>query len=514
MFKKIFSDKILFNPIAIILFFAAVKLSLHIIFSDEYGYFRDEFYYIACSENLAFGYVDHPPLIALITKLSVALFGSSVEAIRILPALAGASTLFVSGLVIRKISGSRFATLVGMIALLFSPVMLISNHKLSMNPFDQLFWTMAIYVLVSILNGKSEKYWILFGVIIGIGIQNKYSILFLLFGLSIGMLLTKQQQHFKNKNLWIGAAAAFLIFLPNLIWQASKGLPTLEFASNAANFKNVSLSPMVFISGQILEVHPTSFILIIIGLAVLFFSKEFKKYKLFAWCYVAILLLMIFTNSKTYYMAAFYPAIISISAAALSYLISNKKYLWLRYSLASFILPAYIIVLPISLPVLPVDTYIKYADKLGIGIPSSERHKTGMLPQHYADMFGWENMTATVAKVYHSLPEEEKIKCGIFTGNYGEAGAINFFGDKYNLPKAISGHNNYWLWGYENYSGEVMIVLGTGLKANMELFNEVEPVEIIVSHYAMPYENNLPIYICKKPRYSLKNMWQKVKHFN
>ncbi|MBL1215095.1 MAG: glycosyltransferase family 39 protein [Ignavibacteriae bacterium] len=514
MLRKFFSDKVLFSPIAIILFFAAVKLSLHLIFSSEYGYFRDEFYYIACSENLAFGYVDHPPLIALITKLSILLFGSSVEAIRILPALAGAAALFVGGLIITEIGGGRFAILIGMIAILFSPVLLGSNHTLSMNPFDQLFWTLAIYILILILNGKSDKYWILFGVIIGIGLQNKHSIVFLLFGLLIGMLFTTHRRFLKNKYLWIGAATAFLIFLPNFIWQVSNGFPTLEFAGNAAKFKNVTLSPIEFLSGQFLEAHPNSFIILVIGLAALLFIKEFKKYKLFAWCYIAILLLMIFTNSKTYYLAAIFPAMIAFGAASLSYFIRDQKFLWLRYSLASFILPSYLLILPMALPVLPVETYVKYADKLGIGIPSSERHEMGKLPQHYADMFGWENMAATVAKVYNSLPENEKRKCGIFTGNYGEAGSINFYSGKYNLPKAISGHNNYWLWGYGGYSGEVMIVLGTGLKFNLDLFEVVEPVEIIESPYAMPYENNLPIYICKKPRYTLNNMWQKVKHFN
>ncbi len=514
MLKKIFSGKILFSPIAIIFLFAAVKFSLHLIFSSEYGYFRDEFYYIACSEKLAFGYVDHPPLIALITKISISLFGSSVEAIRLLPALAGASTLFVAGLIIKKISGSKFAILIGMIAILFSPVLLGSNHTLSMNPFDQFFWTLAIYVLILILNGKSDKYWILFGIIIGIGLQNKHSIVFLLFGLFIGIILTNHRQYFKNKYLWIGAATAFLIFLPNLIWQINNGFPTLEFASNAAAFKNVSLSPVEFISGQFLEAHPNSFILIVIGIVVLFFNSHFNKYKLFGWCYLAILLFMILTNSKTYYIAALYPAMISFGAVSLSHLLANKKFLWLRYALPFFILPGYLLILPMALPLLPVDIYVKYADKLGIGIPSSERHKMGILPQHYADMFGWENMVETVAHVYNSLPEDEKKKCGIFTGNYGEAGAINFFGKNYDLPKAISGHNNYWLWGYGKNSGEVMIVLGIGLKASMDIFEEVEPVEIVESPYAMPYENNLPIYVCKRPKFTPDKIWEKVKHFN
>jgi hypothetical protein len=514
MFRKLFSDKVLFSATAIILFFTAAKLFLHIIFSGEYGYFRDEFYYIACSENLAFGYVDHPPLIALITKISILLFGSSLESIRFISAASGASILLISGFLIKKISGSRFAILIGMIAILFSPVLLASNHTLSMNPFDQFFWTLAIYLLVVIFDDKKDRIWILFGIIIGIGLQNKYSIPFLLFGLFIGAVLTTKRKYFKNKFFLIGALTAFLIVLPNLVWQFINGFPTLEFASNAAEFKNTILSPISFISDQFLEVHPSSFILILIGILFLFFSPRLEKYKLFAWCYITILIVMILTNSKTYYLAALYPAMISFGAISLSYLLENKKYLWLRYSLASFILPLYLLVLPMAIPVLPVEIYVKYADKLGIEISSSDQYEPGLLPQHYADMFGWENMAETAADVYNSLPEDERDKCGILTGNYGEAAAINFYRDTYNLPKAISGHNNYWYWGCGLYSGEVMIVLGIGLKSAMDIFEEVEPVDIISSNYAMPYENNLPVYICKKPKFNNEKIWLMIKHFN
>jgi hypothetical protein len=228
---------------------------------------------------------------------------------------------------------------------------------------------------------------------------------------------------------------------------------------------------------------------------------------------VAILIVFFVLKAKTYYLAPAYPMLLGSGALAIETFIHERQWNWLKPATISILVVGGIITAPFAMPVLPVETYIKYQDFLGVEPPKTEKHKFGKLPQGYADMFGWENMVATVAKVYNSLPPEERAKCAIFAGNYGEAGAIDFFGKKYGLPKAISGHNNYWLWGPRDYSGEIMIVLGVGREDVQKAFEEVELGATVVSEYAMPYESNLPVFICRKPKMSLKEVWPRVKGY-
>jgi hypothetical protein len=205
--------------------------------------------------------------------------------------------------------------------------------------------------------------------------------------------------------------------------------------------------------------------------------------------------------------------LLAAGAFAIETFIQERQWNWLKPVTVGLLVAGGAITAPFALPVLPVETYIKYQSFLGIEPPKTERHRFGKLPQSYADMFGWENMVATVAKVYDSLPPEERAKCAIFTSNYGEAGAIDFFGKKYGLPKAISGHNNYWLWGPRNYTGDIVITLGESLEDVKETFGQVELGATHVDEYAMPYESDLPIYICRKPKGSLQEIWPRTKSY-
>jgi hypothetical protein len=234
---------------------------------------------------------------------------------------------------------------------------------------------------------------------------------------------------------------------------------------------------------------------------------------LFGWMYLAIFILFVTTRAKTYYIAPIYPVMLAGGAVFIERLILHWKRNWLKPVIITFLAAGGIVTAPLVLPVLPVEAYIEYSARLGIVPQPSERHEIGPLPQHYADMFGWENMAKKVAKVYHHLSPEEKSKCGIFVQNYGEAGAIDFFGQKLGLPKAISGHNNYWLWGARGYTGEIMIIIGGNRNDYEEIFQDVEQVEVISHKYAMPYENNLPVYLCRKGIIPLKKIWPKIKHY-
>ena len=217
------------SPCFIPLVAAAASFLIHVIFIGNYNYFRDEFYYIACGEHLGLGYVDHPPLIGLISKITVALFGKSIFGIRVLSVLAGSAAIYLSGMIVHELGGKRFAQLLAGLSMIFAPIMLYIYHILSMNSFDHVFWALGLYLFIKILKKSSPKLWIMLGVVLGIGLMNKISILFMGFGLFTGLVLTTHRRLFLSKWIWICAGIAGIIFLPHIIWQISNGWPTLEF---------------------------------------------------------------------------------------------------------------------------------------------------------------------------------------------------------------------------------------------------------------------------------------------
>lgn len=493
---------------------AFAKLLLHLSTNGRYGYFRDEFYYIACGEHLDFGYVDHPPLVAFMAWLSRAFLGDSLSALRFSPALAGAFVVLFAGLIARELGGGRFARILAALAAIIAPVYLVGDTIFSMNAFDQLFWVLAVFVLLHIVRGGDPRLWILFGIIAGIGLQNKHSLLFLGFGLTAGLLLTPARAQFRTKWPWLAALTSFLIFLPNIVWEARYGWPTLEFASRAALTKNVALSPMGFLAGQMGDMHPVSFPLLLAGMIFLLFSSRGKPFRAFGWAYLSILILFIASHGKTYYIAPLYPLLFAAGAVWWESYLRRKGWRRARPATIAVVLAAGAVTAPLALPILPIEGFISYADTLGIRFQKMERHETGVLPQHFADMFGWENMVATIAEVYRSLPPDDRSKCGIFVQNYGEAGAIDFLGRKYGLPKAMSGHNNYWLWGTGGKTGEVLVVVGGREQDLAALFREHYRAAVIFHPYSMPYENNLPVYVCRGIGKPLYEVWAMVRNFN
>ena len=495
-------------------FIAFASLILHLIFIGQYDYFRDEFYYIACGQHLAWGYVDHPPLIGVISGIAVTIFGKSLFGIRILSVLAGASVVFLSGLVCRELGGKRFSMALTSTAVALAPINLFLYHILSMNSFDHLFWALAILIFLKIIKNGQPKLWILLGIILGLGLLNKVSVLFLGFGLFIGLLATEHRRMFLDKWLWLTAGIAGLMFLPHIIWQIANSWPTLEFMHYAATYKNVDMSPLEFLSEHILEVHPLSFPLMILGWGFFLFSKTGAKFRIFGWLYLAIYLLFNVQNAKTYYLAPVYPLMLAGGAVYFEILIGKIGWKFLKPVYLILLLIFGAVIAPMTLPSLPVEKFIAYQEKLGLQAEVGENHEMGVLPQYYSDMFGWREMVETVALVYNSLPPEDREACSIFGQNYGEAGAVDYFGYLYNLPPAVSLHNNYWIWGPGERSGEVLIIIGGDREDFEQVYDSVEEAAIHSHPYAMPYESNLPIYVCRGLKVKLEDIWAKYHSFN
>lgn len=494
-----------------------VLLHLYTNLFASYGYFRDEFYYIACSNHPAAGYVDQPPLSIYILSVSRLLFGDSLFALRLLPALMSGIVVYLTGLITLEMGGKKTSVIIACLSAALAPIFLAMNTFYSMNSFDWVFWAVSYYIIIRIIRaGEAEqgRLWMILGAVLGLGLLNKIGILWLGFGILAGLLLTPHRKLLKT--IWPYAAGliALIIFLPFIIWNFQNNFAHLEFIKNATLYKYSSLNPLDFIAGQFLNMNPLAAPVWLAGIYFLFFNKAGEKFKILGIIFVsAFLILIINGHSKAEYLGPAYPALFAAGGVYLERISSRRFFKWLKIGMPSLILAGGILIAPLALPILPVDQFISYYKFLGVSHQNSEHKKLAQLPQFYADMFGWENMAATVSKFYTALPDSEKNSCEVYTGNYGEAGALQFYSKKYPLPPVISGHNNYWLWGYGNKEPRVMIVLGGDKEEHEALFKNVFKAGEIKDKYAMPYENNLPVFICSGYKMPLKNVWSRTKHY-
>ncbi|MBI1749570.1 MAG: glycosyltransferase family 39 protein [Acidobacteria bacterium] len=510
------SPRTLSTATLILIGLAAFKLFLHFYVNTftAYGFFRDELYFLACGEHLAWGYVDQPPLVAVVAWATRALLGDSLFAIRFFPAVAGALRLIVVGLMARELGGGRFAQVIAALTVLVSAVYLAHDSFLSMNTFEQLLWTLAAYLLVVILKRDEPRLWIPFGAVVGLGLLNKYSMFFFGAALVVALVLTPARKYFRSRWLYAGGAFALLIALPNLAWQYQHGWPQLELLRNADAMKNAPFAVATFLFGSVLQMNPHNIPIWLAGVCFFLFMRDGKPYRALGWQFLAVVGLLILGRGKPYYLAPAYPPLLAAGALVCERFFNARRWNWAKPALVVFLLIGGVMIAPFGLPILPVETFIRYKNALGVKEIETERHRKGPLPQFYADMHGWPEMVAEVAKVYNSLPLLERGRTAIYCNNYGEAGAIDFFGPVYSLPKAISGHNNYWLWGPGKSKAEIVITVGEPREDVEKSFEQVEEAGKINHPYAMPYENGSPIYIARKPKFSsIKEIWPRTKKF-
>jgi hypothetical protein len=491
----------------------AIKLIAHFATNHRYNYFRDEFYYIACAKHLDFGYVDHPPFVALVTRLGLMLFGENLFAIRLFPAIAGGAIVLTTGLMARRLGAGRFGQCLAALCVLIGPTFLANHNMVSINVYDQLFWTLGAFVMIRILQDGRSKDWLLFGLIAGIGLETKLSMLFFGFGILAGILFTPERRLLRSRWPWLAGGLALVIFLPNIIWQITHDFPTLEFLSNARGGKNSPISPFEFLVAQILEVHPLNFPIWAIGCGYYLFGKEVRRYRPLGLAFVVVFGLFVYMQAKPYYLAPAFPMLFSAGALAIERAIQERNWNWAR--------PAAIIALgagglffaPYTLPVLEPDAFLKYMEGIGLKPRPSELAHTADLPQHYADQFGWEEKVAATVQVYDQLTADEKRNCVIIGDNYGIAGAIDFYGRSQGLPPARSGHNSYYLWGPGDLPGEVLIAVGLDREDLEAFYDDVQEAAVAECVYCLPGSSRLPVYLCKKPKTTLQEAWPRIKRF-
>ncbi len=500
--------------------FALLKLLFHVASTLwqrhlGYGYFRDEFYYIACGRHLAWGYVDHGPLVAVQARLGELIFGDSLLGIRVLSAVGGALRVGMTGLLCWALGGRRSAQALAMLAVLTAPMYLGQDGYLSMNSWESAFWMPCVFALLMLLRGgRPQLWWTVFGVSAGLGLLNKPSMTFFLVALGAALLLMPQRRVLFTRWALAGVLLLVVIALPNLVWQMHNHWPTLEFLHNGrVHGKNIHLAPVAFVLNQVLVLGLMGTLVWAAGL-VRVLRRPGERW--IGVAYLLFLAIMMALGAKDYYVTPIYPVLFAAGGVAWQARFAGRRRVQRDAVIGWPVFTAILTVLtlaflPLSNPVLRPLQFERYVATLHMPSTDTETGRHAALPQFYADRFGWQEETDTVTRIVNQLPAADRARVGIFCGNYGEAGALEFLGR--GLPVVISEHNNYWLWGTRGLDAEVMVIVANTTPEELhKYYREVQVVGHMSHPLAMPYEDH-DIFLVRDRTYPLAKDWAESKHY-
>jgi len=499
---------------------ALANLLFHVYYNNRYGYFRDEFNYISCGDHLGWGYVDQPPLIPFLVHFCRALLGDSLRSIRFVPALASSALIAQTGALARELGGRRFAILLSAITVLVAPQYLSNGSLLGTNCLEPNLWMGCAYFAILAIKRSDPRYWVWFGVLAGLGLEEKYSIALFGFGIVIGLVLTEQRRVLWSKWIWFGALAALVIFLPNLIWNAHYHWPFLQLMhAIRAEGRDVVLGPFDYFFQQTLLLNPLTSPIWLTGLLALLFSARLRPYRLLGWSYLVSYAVFFVLHGKNYYLAPIYPMLLASGAVVIESALDREKITrsglqWLKPIIATILLAGGIFFAPIVVPVLSPEHFLAYTKYLPFKLPVMEHsHTRAALPQWYSDQFGWEEIVDETALAWERIPLDERKDCAIFAQDYGQAGAIDLLGHRKGLPRAISGDKTYFLWGPNGYSGNCMIVLDDKRETLEGLFKNVEFIGTSADN-PWALEKWIDVYICRGTKFGrLTDLWPRVKRW-
>jgi 4-amino-4-deoxy-L-arabinose transferase-like glycosyltransferase len=488
-----------------------LSAAVHLASIDKFGWFRDELYYLACGAHLAWGYVDHPPLVALAAALVP---GRSMLAVRALPMVCGALTLALTWRLAERMGSRGFGRMLAALAAFFTPTYLFQFHTLSMNAFEVVLWTMGALLALDLDEDASWPRWLSFGAVVGVGLLNKHSMAFWSGALVLAWLLTGRLRAFATAKPYLAALLALAIVAPHIRWQIAHGFPTLEFYRNASAHKILPMSPFGFVVAQLTLAGPGNVLLWLGGLGYLLVAPSARTFRFLGLSYLVLLVLFVVMRGKAYYLLPFYSVLFAAGGAAWERTTGR-----LRQGLA--ILGVVVIAgvggltAPLAMPVVSPEATIAWSKRLGLAPPQAERSAVAELPQHLADMLGWPELVASVARVRDALPAHERNHVQIVVGNYGEAGAIDWLGPAHGLPPAHSPHNAYFMWGPPKTTPEPVIVVGGRWLGDRlgGLFDTVSIEGHSDCRYCMPHERDLPIFVCRGWKLPASEIWPTLKHF-
>lgn len=498
---------------AVFLFHLFANLWQHHI---GYGYFRDEFYYIACGRHMAWGYVDHGPLVAVQARLAETLFGHSLAGLRAFSALGGSARVFLTGLLAWALGSKRPGQALAMFAVCTAPQYLGTDGYLCMNSLESMFWMSALLALVLVVRNGNPRWWLLFGAAAGLGLLNKPSMAFFLVALLAAILLTRRDL---LRTPWAAAGIALMLVIvaPYIHWQIANHWPTWEFLQNGrAQGKNKTLPPWQFLLTQVMNLDPASSLIWIPGLI---FLLRRSSWRFLGLTYLSFIVIMMTLHAKDYYVIPIYPVLYAAGGLAWELRFGARKGVQrgsafaFPAAIATLVLVAFA-TMPMDTPLLRPQAWVVYArdSHQYSSTTNSENVSSGPLEQFYADRFGWQEEVDVIQHAYDSLSSADQQKVVILTENYGEAGAIDFLG--HGLPPARCGQNNYYLWGVGNKPGDILILIeDTDANHLHKYYDSVQQIGTIHSKWAMPFESGKPIWLLRGPQQPIQEVFPDHRDF-
>lgn len=486
---------------------AGITMLFHLVTYNKLGFHRDEFLYLALGRHLSTGYWSNPPLIGLISYLSQLLPGDALFTTRLIPAFAGAVLVLLTGLTARELGGTMYSQVLACLSLSLSLLVLRGYSMLQPVPFDILFWTLILFWFLRYINTRKPVFLLLIGVAFGLGILNKYMVVFLAAGLSLAILFTPQRWLWTSKHTWYAVMIALVLFLPNLIWQYNNDFPVIRHMQELRDTQLVNVKRINILIDQVLMFTLGS-IVWVSGLIWLLFARKSKNYRVFAYVYFSVLVIFLILRGKSYYMAGLYPFLFAAGGVSWEALLKSKA---LRVTLVLLLTLLSIPLVPGGIPVMSAgrlaDYYAKIPPRLGAeALLRWEDGRMHSLPQDFADMIGWDDLGNIVIKACDTV--ENKARIMIYAENYGQAGSIDHYGRPYGLPQVVSFSDSYLMWVPDSISPDVdlFFYVNNELGSDIDsLFAHIDSVGSITNPYAREFGTT--VYMCRSPRSDFRSFW-------
>lgn len=517
MLKKL-DRKFFTSDIAILVYTALATITAHLLVSGNYGYFLDELYTMACSRHLSMAFVDIPPVAPMLLAMNTAVLGDSLPALHFLPSLFSGVAVILVGLMAKELGGGKLAVALAGISAAFVPVWMALGSLYTYDFLDQFILISLFYAVLLLIKRENPKIWLAIGAIAGIGLMTKPSMAFFIVAIAVALLLTRHRKQFLTRWPWLGLLITAAILLPAIAWQAGHGFPIAQYWVAYSGSKAVHANPVEFILMQVVGMN---FILLpvwIIGAWYFLFSKLGRQYRLLGVLFVVVFLVFMATGAKMYMPIPAYAMLLAAGSVVLEKYAANGK-----WKARKALIPVYACIIAVTgaiqapnfMPVLPVDSLVKYYDTVGgiFGIKTIrlDNNKDVALPQYFYDRFEWDVLVNDVAEVYHGLPEAERADTAIVTQNYGWAGAIDFLGGKQGLPKAMCGQLNYYYFSLGDIGKKTWIMVGATKEELMNVFGDVTLAKVSITKIRQPNETG--IFICRQPKFTVDQAREGIKKF-
>jgi hypothetical protein len=485
-----------------------VLLHLAVNLVSPYGFQRDEFLYFGMGQHLRFWRMDFPPFIAVVANLSRGLLGESAAALRFVSALAAAAIAYASISVARRLGGHRYAQLLTAVCLLSAPLYLRAGSLYQPTVFDQLWWTLGLYTMVRLQESGDRRWWLVLGAVGGIGLLTKFSIAFFGFSVLVALLVTPDRRLLATRWPWLALLLALALGSASIVGQIRLAFPMVGQLRDLQAVQLVRVSPLDFTLGQLLLTGPP-FAIAVAGVAALLISRRWAHLRVVGWTAVAAFATLLALHGKNYYLGPIYPVLFGIGAVLVERSWAGARGRWLRGVALGVPLATGLVLLPVGLPILAPERMDAYTRTLGLSAAVNQTNTGRLLrlPQDYADMLGWEDRVAAVARAYHALDPARQAQAVIVAGNWGEAGALDLYGPKYGLPGVVSPSGSYWFFGPGPRPGAVAVVIGVDEDGLRRYFDRVTATARIVNDWTVPEEQDLTVYVCEAPRGTLQQAW-------